>query len=90
MLITVVSYNLHWVAETGRWTLTQEVADANGMESSTLAEHHEVHLSQKWLAPKEWAADIIGCDARDFIGVIDDYYRSRPVAWHVTKVLNNA
>lgn len=81
-----VTYRLFWNSETLHWTLVRNVEDVEGCEATLLAEHAETATYRQWLAPKEWAADIIGCQEDDFRGTVDEYY-GRPMTWTVTAVM---
>lgn len=85
----IISFRLFWNPTTWKWTLVEDVADASGCETTIIAEHHELYPSQPFRAPKQWAAEVIGCDVAQLVGVLDDYYL-RPFTWHVTHILENA
>lgn len=84
-----VSHRLFWNSESLKWILARDMADAKGCKTTILGECSAAASYQRWLAPKEWAADIIGCREDDFVGMVDEYY-GHAMVWTVTALLVNA
>lgn len=78
-----ISYRLFWNSTTMRWTLAKDVTEANRCETTVIAEYGDTSSCRRWLAPKEWAAELADVDEDDFRGVVDEYH-GHPMTWHVT------
>lgn len=81
-----ISYRLFWNSEILRWTLARDVADAKGCQTTVVATYPDTNSHRRWLAPREWAAEIAHVDEDDFQGVVDEYY-GYPMTWHVTALV---
>lgn len=75
----VINIRLFWNSENFTWTLVEDVADADGCETTVIAEHSEQRFVQVG-TPLKWAAALVGCQASEFRPVYDNTHRL-PMCW---------